>query len=105
MPKKVAEDSTVDQQRSRVTAPYIPLSVLRKKMRLTLAMVCERIAEETGVHHDRSTISAIENGLRGASADMIQALASAYEIDPAVIDTNYAPRRRHGYANNEAAAS
>lgn len=90
MAPKIADQG----KRSPVGAPYIPLSVLRKKMRLTLEAVCERIGEETGVRPDRATLSAIENGHRGASVEMIEALALAYDIDAELIDTSYAPRRR-----------
>lgn len=96
MAPKVAEDRPPDQKRQRVSAPYIPLAVLRKKMRLTLEAVCQRIFEETGMRPDRGTLSAIELGHRGASAQMIEALALVYDIPPTVIDTAYAPRNRQG---------
>jgi transcriptional regulator with XRE-family HTH domain len=98
MAPKVADDRLDDQKRPRVASPHVALSVLRKKMRLTLEAVCERIYEETGMRPDRGTLSAIENGHRGASIQMIEALALVYDIPPTAIDTNYSPRNRHGAA-------
>jgi len=49
MAPKVADDRLNDQKRPRVSAPYVPLAVLRKKMGLTLEAVCRHIFEETGM--------------------------------------------------------
>ena len=98
MTRKVAESRQGDQVRPRVTAPHIPLSTLRRRLRLRLDDVCDRIAEQTGIRPERSSISAIENGLRGASVEMLRALAEAYDIDPRLIDTDYPPRHQHGAA-------
>ncbi|WP_454199506.1 helix-turn-helix domain-containing protein [Nocardia sp. Marseille-Q1738] len=96
MAPKVADDRLNEDKRPRVSAPHVPLSVLRKKMRLTLEAVCERIYEETGMRPERGTLSAIENGHRGASAQMIEALALVYDIPVSAIDTQYSPRNRQG---------
>lgn len=95
MAPKVA-DSRLSKPRSPVSSPHVPLAVLRKKLRLTLEQVCQRIYEETGMRPERGTLSAIENGHRGASAQMIEALALVYDIDPSLIDTAYSPRNRQG---------
>lgn len=97
MAEKIADKQAgSNKHRQQFLAPYIPLAVLRKKMQLTLTAVAARIFEETGVQTDRGTLSAIENGHRGASVEMIEALANAYGIDPIFIDTQYVPRRRPG---------
>lgn len=95
-PKIADKQAGSSNNRQHVLAPYIPLEVLRKKMRLTLTAVATRIFEETGVPTDRGTLSAIEHGHRGASREMIEALAAVYGIEPTCIDTQYTPRRRPG---------
>lgn len=97
MAPKIAETQAPESRNRQPTpAPYIPLAVLRAKLQLTLTAVCTRIYEETGIKTDRGTLSAIENGHRGASIEMINAIAAIYGIDPDVIDTQYVPRRRPG---------
>lgn len=63
-------------------------------MGLTLQAVCDRILEEHGLEVERGTISAIELGHRGASAQMLTAIADALGIHPQEIDTAYKPRSR-----------
>lgn len=41
----------------------------------------------------RGAISAIESGLRGASVQMLDAIAVAYGLEPGDLTTDYAPRR------------
>ena len=96
MAPKVAASRLNDQKRPRVSAPYIPLSILRKKLGLTLEDVCDRIFGETGMRPDRASLSAIENGHRGASKQIFEALALVYDIPIEVIDTEYSPRNRQG---------
>lgn len=96
MAPKVADDRLNDQKRPRVSAPYVPLAVLRKKMGLTLEKVCQHIFEETGMRPDRASLSAIENGHRGASTQILEALALVYDIPADVIDIAYSPRNRQG---------
>lgn len=69
-------------------------ATLRKRLGLTLQAVCDHMAEEHGIKTDRGTISAIENGHRGASARMLAAYADALGIPASAIDTQYEPRRR-----------
>lgn len=65
-------------------------------MGFTLDKVCQHIYEETGMRPDRGTLSAIELGHRGASTQMLEALALVYDIPVSVIDTEYEPRNRQG---------
>lgn len=81
-------------QRDRVTPPHVSLSVLRRACGLTLDQVCERIEEYTGKPFSRGSLSAVENGLRGASQEVIEGLAHAFDIKPEEIDTQYKPRSR-----------
>lgn len=93
MARKIADQGRASK-RPPVGAPSIPLAALRKRLGLTLEGVCERIGEDTGRWHKPATLSAIENGHRGASLEMIEALAGVYEVDPEDIETAYAPRHR-----------
>jgi transcriptional regulator with XRE-family HTH domain len=72
----------------------VKIATLRKVAGLTLQAVCDHINAEFAFPKpvERGTISAIENGHRGASAQMLEALASAFGIHPSEIDTSYQPR-------------
>ncbi|MFD9615530.1 hypothetical protein ACFWWS_39865 [Streptomyces sp. NPDC059083] len=60
---------------------------------LTLDAVIDRIEQETGRRYTRGAISAVENGHRGASNELIEALEIAYGLPHGAIDTLYRPRR------------
>lgn len=97
MPQRTpTKGSRYSNQRAKVPIPVIPLPVVRKAMGLTLQAVCDRIWEEHGIKTDRGTISAIELGHRGASVQMLTAIADALGIHPQEIDTAYEPRSRDG---------
>lgn len=83
-----------DNQRARVIPPHVSLGVVRKVAKLTLDQACERFHELTGSTLSRGALSGIENGHRGASAEVIKGLALVYDIAPSDIDTNYQPRVR-----------
>lgn len=88
-----------DKQRPHRTPPHVSLGVLRVAMGLTLDQVCERVSEEfPELRVTRGHLSAIENGHRGASAQLLNALALAYGIEPTKITTDYAPRETAGAA-------
>ncbi|MGV0042070.1 helix-turn-helix domain-containing protein [Mycobacterium colombiense] len=72
----------------------IPIAAVRKALGLTLQNVCDHIHEEHGLKVDRGTISAIELGHRGASTEMLTAIAEALGVHATDIDTAYEPRRR-----------
>lgn len=59
---------------------------------ITLEALLDRIEEETGRRYTRGALSAIENGHRGASAELIGAIEAAYGLPPGAIDTDYRPR-------------
>jgi len=81
-------------QRPKLLPPHIALSDLRAAVGLTLDEVCARVAESTGKPFLRGSLSAIENGHRGASAEILAALESAYGIRAGCINTQYEPRTR-----------
>lgn len=71
------------------------MAVARKIGEKTLQDVCDHINREFEFPKkvERGTISAIENGHRGASVEMLVAIASALGISADDIDTQYEPRR------------
>lgn len=80
-------------QRKRVTPPHVDLQSLRLAVGITIDELCARIAETTGTAPTRGAISALENGHRGASADLLEAIAVAYGLSPGAITTTYRPRQ------------
>lgn len=97
MPKQPTNNcSRYDKQRASVTVPVVGIGVLRKAKGLTLQAVCDYINEEYAFPKPvvRGTISAIELGHRGASAQMLRAYADALGISASDIDTAYEPRQR-----------
>ncbi len=81
-------------QRTKVTPPRIALGDLRVAVGITLDELVKRIEDTTGVQTTRGAISAIENGHRGASASLLQAIALAYGVRPEAIGTEYVPRAK-----------
>ncbi|WP_052541376.1 helix-turn-helix domain-containing protein [Mycobacteroides abscessus] len=81
-------------QRDYVEVPVVSMQVLRKAKKLTLQAVCDHINNESEYPRkvERGTISAIENGHRRASAEMLRAIADALQIPVDVIKTQYTPR-------------
>lgn len=93
---------TYPQPRTLKSPPHVSLRALRTVSGLTLEQVALSVTEELhrrkvlkpGATVSRGTLSAIESGLRGASTDMLEALAVAYGLAPADIVTDYQPRPR-----------
>lgn len=81
------------KQRARVPAPVVTLRTLRKSRGITLQAICDHLRDEHGMTVYRGTISGIEFGYRGASVQMLTALADALGIAFEDIDTQYEPRR------------
>lgn len=82
-------------QRPKFQPPVVTLAAARKAQGKTLQAVCDHINEEFSFAKpvERGTISAIENGHRGASVQMLRAIASALGIPAGAIDTQYEPRQ------------
>lgn len=81
------------RQRERQIPPHAPLGAVRKALGLTLDDVLARI--RTGypdAKMNRGTLSAIENGHRGASAQMLDALCLGYGLPSGSLSTSYVPR-------------
>ncbi|MCT7373187.1 hypothetical protein A7R75_29785 [Mycolicibacterium llatzerense] len=54
--------------------------------------ICDRVEETNGDRPARGTLSAIENGVRGVSAELLAALEAAYKLPRGSITTDYTPR-------------
>lgn len=54
--------------------------------------IADRVEEITGERPTRGALSAIENGLRGISAELLEALNEAYGFPVGTITTDYIPR-------------
>lgn len=54
--------------------------------------ICDEVEGITGDRPARGTLSGIETGGRGASAELLAALEKAYRLRPGSITTNYTPR-------------
>lgn len=84
------------KQRPTKTPPHVTLRGLRKATGMTLEQVCEAASEALGLPPEkrvqRGTLSLIESGQRGASQQMLDALAIAYGMDPGDIVTDFVPR-------------
>lgn len=72
------------------------LKGIARKYELPIAFdiddICGAVEAVTGDRPAVGTISAIENGLRGISAELIDALERAYGARPGSITTDYTPR-------------
>lgn len=73
--------------------------MLRRVSGLKLDEVCDQIEEITGDRPTKGALSAIENGHRGASAELLRALELVYGLQPGDITTTYQPRATPGVAD------
>ena len=99
MGSKIAAKRRYGRQRERRTPPHISLQTFRLALKRLdpeghwdLDDVCDRIESAHGDRPARGTLSAIENGARGASAQLLSALEDAYRLPPGSITTDYTPR-------------
>lgn len=96
---KIAATRRYSNQRDRRTPPHISLRDLRLALKKhdpdsgwDLDDVCDRVEAITGDRPARGTMSAIENGVRGVSAELLSALEQAYKLPAGTITTDYTPR-------------
>lgn len=95
MSKTSAGNDRYTHQRPKVTPPHVALGDLRAAVGLTLDQLADRIAEVSGEPAPaKGTLSAIENGHRGASPALLEHIALAYGLRPDAITTAYEPRAR-----------
>lgn len=74
------------------TPPHVSIKSLRKVSGITLDQLATRIEQITGDLPTRGALSAVENGHRGASAELLRAIEMAYGLEAGAIDTTYRPR-------------
>lgn len=86
--------SKYKQQRERRVPPHVSLADLRSVSGKTLDEICQAASEVLEQPLTRGALSAIENGLRGPSPRVLEALEVAYGLRPGSIVTNYEPRVR-----------
>lgn len=72
--------------------PHISLRHVRVVAGLTIDELISRLEQETRRRYTRGALSAVENGHRGASAELINALEVVYGLPTGAIDTDYTPR-------------
>lgn len=80
-------------KRAKVQPPAVPLAALRKSHGLKQPEVLARIAEMTGRKYTVGALSAVENGLRGISAQFLDDIAAVYGLDADDLWTTYTPRQ------------
>lgn len=79
------------EQRPRVAAPRIGLADLRKSHKLTQGAVADRIAAIIDKPFYSGSLSLIENGQRGASAEVLAALEQVFGLAPGSMAVEYEP--------------
>ena len=103
MDSRVAAKRRYSQQRRKTTPPHVSLKTLRVALGLTLHEVTLRVEEITGDRPTKGALSAIENGHRGISAELLAALERAYNLEPGSITTTYKPRVSPAVVDEDAA--
>lgn len=91
MPKQ-SETKRYSSRRNPKVPPHVSIAVLRRVSGLTLDQVAALVEEITGDRPTRGALSAIENGHRGVSAELLSALEQAYNLPAGSISTTYVPR-------------
>jgi transcriptional regulator with XRE-family HTH domain len=85
-----------ENQRKAKLPPRVPIKFIRLAAHLSIDAVIARIHQHTGRTYSRGSISAIENGHRGASSEILEALEVAYSLPLGSISTDYVPRGPRG---------
>ena len=76
-----------------IHAPHIALAVFRNALGLSQADLAREVSLVLGREVPQGTISAIENGQRGASTEMLAALTVALDLPAGSVTTSYRPRK------------
>lgn len=93
-------DKTSTGARPKVTAPHISLQALRLALRRKQEDVCNQVTEYLQADDPHRTpftkggLSAIENGIRGASPEILSALELVFGLRAGDLTTDYTPRAR-----------
>lgn len=88
------------KKREQVEPPHVPLAALRIRLGLKQAEVCEEVSRLLEKSFTTGALSAIENGLRGASPETLVAIQTALGLRPGDLVVDYEPShsRRKGAA-------
>lgn len=92
----MSQGSRYRTQRKRHTPPYVPLKYVRLAAGLTLDQVAAKIKTATGSQYTAGALSAMENGLRGVSSDLLTGLEIALSLPAGTIQVDYIPRAPRG---------
>ncbi|MGZ4518927.1 MAG: helix-turn-helix domain-containing protein [Mycobacteriaceae bacterium] len=84
-------DDPYSQQRPKVTPPQIGLADLRKSHKLTQANVAEQVAAIIDGEFYSGSLSLIEKGHRGASAEVLRALEQVFGLAEGAVAVDYTP--------------
>lgn len=93
MPSKPSAKQRYDRQRAAKTPPHVSLKFIRFVAGIKIDELISRMEEATGKRYTVGAISAVENGHRGASVELLRALEGAYGLPEGSITTQYEPRR------------
>jgi transcriptional regulator with XRE-family HTH domain len=85
-----------------VTPPRIGLADLRKSHRMTQAAVAEQVAAIIDKTFNAGSLSLVEGGHRGASAEVLAALEQVFGLGPGSLVVDYTPS--HDRRKQESAA-
>lgn len=81
----------VPKPRRSVTPPHIPLAGVRIRLGLKQQDVCDQVALIIGETFTNASLSAIENGHRGASEEVLEAIQVALGLRPGDVAVDYSP--------------
>lgn len=87
------QGSKYKNQRKPNTPPHVSIKAVRQRLGFSLDYVVKGIESRTGQSHSKGTLSAVENGHRGVSADYLSHLESIYGLEAGSITTDYKPTR------------
>ncbi len=82
---------TYGDRRPKVTPPVIGLADLRKSHKLTQADVAQAVAAVIDKPFNAGSLSLIEGGHRGASAEVLAALEQAFSLGAGSLLVAYKP--------------
>lgn len=91
-----------ETQRPKVSPPMIGLADLRKSHRLTQAQVAEQVAAITDKPFNSGSLSLVEGGHRGASAEVLGALEQVYGLGAGSLVVDYKPSHDRRKVENAA---
>lgn len=115
MGSTIAAKRRYSQQRERRIPPHVTLKDVRELLKriankydiplgFDIDDICDRVEAVTGDRPARGTISAIETGARGVSAELLSALEQAYTLPVGSITTDYTPRATPGISDEQVPA-